>query len=315
VTGRYRTTLTGPFPRTEALVQATRDLDRRRIPAEKAEEVFRAAEAAVAATEAQLGLDSVTGGYLRWPDLFRPFTQIWEGVSAGPLTRFFETNTFFRQPVLERAPTSSGGRLVDWLPRGPKARAIVPGPYTFSELADVRYEGNGDARPILALAEALAGELRGMGDALPPFVQFQEPLLAYSPPAEDGADLVAAYRTLAEACRGSTTFVWTYFGDVGPALPLLSRLPVDVVGFDLFASSVPRPVEGGGKAVGLGCVDPTTTIAEEPREVARLVHDVEGALSPGAVWLGPNPPLDLLPFDSAVAKLKLLPGLVEALGP
>ena len=73
MTASWRATLTGPFPRPEALVQATRDLDRGRIPPEKAEEAFAAAEAEVRRVEADLGLDARTGGYLRWADLFRPF--------------------------------------------------------------------------------------------------------------------------------------------------------------------------------------------------------------------------------------------------
>ncbi len=310
----YRTTLTGPFPRTEALVQATRDLDRHRIPAEKAEEVFRAAEEAVAHVEADLRLDSTTGGYLRWPDPFRPFTQLWRGVSAGTLSRFFETNTFFRQPVLESAPKPGNGRLADWLPSGPKARAILPGPYTFSRLADVRYTPSGSSGVMQDVAEALAAELRALGSARPPFVQFQEPLLAYEPPAGPTPEIAQAYATLAGACAGSTTFVWTYFGDVGPALPTLASLPVDVVGFDLFAAAIGPGAGWNGKGIGLGCVDPTTTIAEDAAEVARLIRGVEGSLRPGAVWLGPSPPLDLLPFDSAVAKLKLLPELSRTLG-
>jgi 5-methyltetrahydropteroyltriglutamate--homocysteine methyltransferase len=309
VTGRYRTTLTGPFPRTEALVQATRDLDRKRIPPERAEEVFREAEAAVADVERNLALDSVTGGYLRWPDLFRPFTQIWGGVSAGTLTRFFETNTFFRQPVMESRPQPGRGRLADWLPRGPTARAVLPGPYTFSHLAEIRYAPDGGSGALRDIADALAAELLALGSDRPPFVQFQEPLLAYDPPKTPDPELATAYRILADACPGATTFVWTYFGDAGAALPTLSSLPVDVVGFDLFGSTIPRASAWQGRGIGLGCIDPTSTIGEEPADVARLVRGVEGSLSPSSVWLGPNPPLDLLPFDSAVAKLKLLPAL------
>jgi len=313
MSGDYHLTLTGAFPRPEPLVQATRDLDRGRITAEQAEVAFADAETQVRQLEAELRFDSLTGGYLRWPDLFRPFTAVWSGVNAGPLTRFFETNTFFRQPVLETPPAVGKGRLADWLPQGREARAILPGPYTFAAVSDVRYTPKGPASGILDVADALAAEIRGLGANRPGHLQFQEPMLAYAPPRNGQADLLEAYRRLSAACAGSTTAVWTYFGDPGPALLTVARLPVDIVGFDLFELQVPQGASLGGKGLGLGCVDPTTTIAEDPSAVLRLVHAAETALRPSTVWLGPNPPLDLLPFDCAVAKLRPLPHLREVL--
>jgi 5-methyltetrahydropteroyltriglutamate--homocysteine methyltransferase len=311
VSGPYRTTLTGPFPRTEPLVQATRDLDRGRIPADQAEAAFSAAEAQVRNVETELQLDATTGGYLRWADLFRPFSQVWSGVTVGPLTRFFETNTFFRQPMLDAPPTSGRGGLAGWLPRGKHARAILPGPFTFASLADVRYTPKASA--IVDLGSALARELAALGAERPGHVQFQEPMFTYAPPTAETPHVIEAYRALAASCRGSTTTVWTYFGDVGPALPTLAQLPVDVIGFDLFGASVPAGARLAGKGLGAGCIDPTTTIPEDAPAVAELVRAAERSLGTSGVWLGPNPPLDLLPFDSAVAKLRLLPRLKELL--
>jgi methionine synthase II (cobalamin-independent) len=176
----------------------------------------------------------------------------------------------------------------------------------------VRYSPKTSA--ILDIATALAGELRTLGAELPGQVQFQEPMLAYAPPTTEVKHVVEAYRTLTEACRGSaSTTVWTYFGDVRPVLPTLAMLPVDVVGFDLFGSTLSGGARLPGKALGAGCIDPTTTIPEDVSAVAELIRAAERALGTRGVWLGPNPPLDLLPFDAAVAKLRLLPRLKEVL--
>lgn len=63
-------------------------------------------DAAAAAEEAswqeaqrQAGLSFVSPAYARWEDLLRPFCQQGPAVSAGSLTRTFETNTFHRQPI------------------------------------------------------------------------------------------------------------------------------------------------------------------------------------------------------------------------
>ncbi|MGP8078062.1 MAG: hypothetical protein ACLQD8_00755 [Thermoplasmata archaeon] len=309
----YRTGATGPFPRPEELVQATRDLDRGRIPPEAAEAAFAKAEAEVAAVEERLRFDVRTGGYLRWPDLLRPFTELWGGVETGPLTRFFETNTFYRQPIFRSRPTGGSGRLGRWLPDPTTGRAILPGPYTFRALSDVQYAPADSDLPVEHIAEAMAAELRALGSAVPHQVQFQEPMLVYDPPRGEDASLVRAYRHLADALPRSTKIVWTYFGDVGPVLPTLAKLPVDVVGFDLFESTIGPGASLAGKGIGAGCIDSRTTLAEEPAEVARLVRSAVGSLAPATVWLGPSPPLDLLPFGAAVAKLALLPQLKEEL--
>ncbi|HTP53892.1 MAG TPA: hypothetical protein VML94_02875, partial [Thermoplasmata archaeon] len=257
----YRTGVTGPFPRTEALVQATRDLDRGRISPEAGEAAFVRAEAEVAAVEERLALDARTGGYLRWPDLLRPFTEIWPEVSAGPLTRFFETNSFYRQPIVRSPPQGGRGRLGRWLPKGPNARAILPGPYTFRRLAEVSYAPDMSNAPVAEIAAAMAAELLSLGPNVPPQVQFQEPMLVYDPPSGESAEVVTAYRLLADALPNSEKLVWTYFGDAGPVLRLLGRLPVEVVGFDLFESTLDHAEKLSGHGIGAGVIDSRSTLA------------------------------------------------------
>jgi len=313
MTSRYRIAATGPFPRPEALVKATRDLDRGRIRPEEAEVAYAEAEREVTRVEGELGLDARTGGQLRWPDLFRPFTLGWTGVRVGPLTRFFETNTFYRQPILEAPPLGGGLGLASWVPRGSRSLAVLPGPYTFAALADVRYRPAGRGGASVDVATALAAELDRLGGERPERILFHEPMVVVNPPGEAWPSVHEAYRRLAAACAGAATSVWTYFGDAGPQLEELASLPVGAVGFDLLDSDLRPGASLHGKAVGLGVLDPSTTIPEAPAELARLVRAVDATLRPSELWLGPNPPLDLLPFDAAKAKLRTLPALREEL--
>ena len=310
-----RTTLTGAFPRTEALVQATRDLDRGRTTPAAAEAVFAEAERQVLAVESDLGLDVLTGGYVRWPDLFRPFTASWNGVGVGPLTRFFETNTFFRQPVLDAPPTPGKSALAAWLPHGPRSRWVLPGPYTFSYLAEVRYGEHDRTTALKDIARALATELRRLAPNGPAEVQFQEPLLGYAPFEGDPTVLIAAYRLLSEALGSIGSSVWTFFGDAGRSFSTLVQLPVGTIGVDVFESEIPAGASLKGRGLGLGVIESRTTLPEDLAELTPLVQRWTKALGPSTVWLGPSPPLDLLPFDAAVSKLALLPRLKEALQP
>jgi 5-methyltetrahydropteroyltriglutamate--homocysteine methyltransferase len=314
-----RTGLTGPFPRSEALVAATRDLDRGRAGADSVEELFVRTEAEVVALERRLGFDAVTGGYLRWPDLFRPFAETWEGLTVGPLTRWFETNTFYRQPILHAPPVRVAGAIASRLPpiarAEPKcAGAILPGPYTFAGLLENR-SGETEEALVHRLGRLLAEEVKeltGLGVAS---FQFTEPLLVDRPPERSLAEaVVTAYRSVRSAAGSASTLVWTYGADANLAFPLLDRLPVSAVGVDLAETdweSIPASDERRG--LGLGVVDPRTTLVEDAGDVVRIVRGLKSRRKISELFLGPGGSLDLLPWEPATRKLHVLPAARQAL--
>lgn len=315
-----RTSLTGPFPRPESLVTATRDLDRGRVDRESVEKLRRTTADEILRLEDRLGLTPATGGYLAWPDLFRPIAEHWGGFSVGPLTRFFETNTFFRQPILSHPPERTAGALLAELPAAQglvpasKALVLLPGPYTLSGLLDNR-SGETNEALVHRLGRLLAEEvteLRGAGYAA---FQFQEPLLVVRPPTGPMAEsVVAAYRAIGTAAANAQTLVWTYFGDAAPVFPLLRRLPVSIVGIDL-SETDPKELSPADHrfGLGLGCVDPRTTLLEDPGVLATIARELRDRLRPNMLWLGPGGPLDLLPYEPATRKLHLLPAARQAL--
>ena len=314
-----RTGLTGPFPRSEALVNATRDLDRGRTSADAVEELYAKTEGEVVALEHRLGFDESTGGYLRWPDLFRPFAETWEGFTVGPLTRWLETNTFYRQPILlappGRVPGAFAARLPPPLTKAPgSARVLLPGPYSFAVMLDNR---SGETEPALIhrLGRLLGEEVRELrAEGFATFL-FAEPQLVVGPPEGPRAEaVVAGYRAIESAINGGTSIVWTYGADAQGAFATLDRLPVSVVGVDLTETEVERiPAGPAGRGLGLGVVDPHTTLEEDPGDVARVVRAAYARRRPNAVWLGPGAPLDLLPWEPATRKLHVLPAVRRAL--
>jgi 5-methyltetrahydropteroyltriglutamate--homocysteine methyltransferase len=316
---QVRLSLTGPYPRSEALVAATRDLDRGRSSPEVVEERFATSESEVLALEKRLGLDPATGGYLRWADLFRPIAEGWRGFTVGPVTRWFETNTFYRQPILHAPPERVAGVVRAALPpeaASPAAqtKVLLPGPFTFAGLWDNR---SGETREALThrLGRLFADEVRELRAAGYRTFQFQEPLLVTEPPSGPLAEAaVAAYHSIGQAADGSTTIVWTYFGDAAPVEPLLYRLGASVVGVDL-AETEPEHLHAPPehRALGVGCVDPRTTLSEDPAEVAKVVRALAEKARPREVWLGPGGPLDLLPAEPAARKLHVLPATKQLL--
>ncbi len=162
------------------------------------------------------------------------------------------------------------------------------------------------------LAEEVA-ELCGLGFRT---FLFLEPWLVVRPPEGPRAEaVVAGYEPIRAALGGASSLVWTYGADGIPALPLLERLPVSAFGIDLAETDVERlPLARQRAGLGLGVVDPRTTLGEDMAEVAKVVRAAHERRRPPVVWLGPGAPLDLLPWEPATRKLHVLPAVSQALG-
>jgi 5-methyltetrahydropteroyltriglutamate--homocysteine methyltransferase len=109
--------LTGIYPRSEALVAATRDSDRGRISREELEQHFERDYAQLIALQREAGFDLISDGPLNRQDLFRPFAEIIEHWDPGPLVRYFDNNTFCRQPRITGVLKMDASKLDDWLRR------------------------------------------------------------------------------------------------------------------------------------------------------------------------------------------------------
>src|SRR5437660_9825188 len=112
----------GLYPRSEALVQATRDLDRGRTTPEAVDEQVERDLAELVSAQQAAALDLLADGMLRWQDHFRPLLESAEGLETGALTRFLDTNTFYRAPQA----SSETPRLAE--PLDERFVAPLPGP-------------------------------------------------------------------------------------------------------------------------------------------------------------------------------------------
>ena len=279
----------GIYPRSEALVQATRDLDRGRTTAEAVDEQFaRDLEALVRAQE-DAGLDLLTDGMLRWHDLFRPLVEASAGLELGPLTRFLDTNTFYRaaqasaerprleRPLDERYIASLPGRRVVMLP-SPFAFAVASG-------ASQRELAEGILEP----------QLEALGDV--ELVVLAEPFLARAPdPDLDG--LADAFAALA---GGPPLALQVTFGDAGSLLPRLAELPVDGLGIDFYATRLDAVPEGLDKLVLAGVVEARGSLLEDPLEIAQFAQRLGARVE--RIALTPNGDLQFV--SETVARDKL----------
>jgi len=262
------------------------------------------------------GVDVINDGQVRWDDLLAPFARAWSGCDRGPLERFYDNNTYFRQPVITGPITTEGRTLVrDFefargVARG-QLKAAVCGPLTFATLAEDRHYRSLEDR-TLAVADAIAAEIRGLGAAGATLVDIEEPALVAHP--EHFALARAAIERLAVA--GVPLALQTYFFPADPLLEALAAFPVAQVGVDVRSRDTHalERLNALRQTVVLGIVDARNTRIETESELVKLIEAALKQVPADYLWLAPTTGLEYLPHDVAVQKLKALVAAAHATG-
>jgi 5-methyltetrahydropteroyltriglutamate--homocysteine methyltransferase len=280
----------GIYPRSEALVQATRDLDRGRTSQEAVEEQVERDLAELVSAHEAASLDLLTDGMLRWQDHFRPLLEAADGLETGALTRFLDTNTFYRAPkAISAEPTLSAPldeRYIAPLP-GPRL-VTLPSPFALAH-------GTGIPPTVLAKG-VLKPALEGLDAEL---VVLAEPFFA----RDEDAKLEDLAEALAALAGGPKLALWLEFGDAKRALEEgAADLPVEGLGIDFYATHLEDLPDGFDKLLLAGVVDARSSVLEEPREIAAFVErlDVE------RIALVPNGDLQYVSQPFAQEKLARL---------
>jgi 5-methyltetrahydropteroyltriglutamate--homocysteine methyltransferase len=282
----------GIYPRSESLVQATRDLDRGRTTQEAVDEqVERDFHEFVSAQE-RAGLALLSDGLLRWQDLFRPLAERSEGLDARPLTRFLDTNTFFRAVLVEGEPS-----LRDPIPAPdlPKARwlATLPAPFALAHAAG----GEVSARTLAA--NVLAPQIEAYSNAGCARVVLADPFLAR------GANVGEALASLSELPRSVPLALQLPFGDAGPILGQLADAPVEAIGVDFYSTSLDSLPDAYPKEIMAGVIDSRSSALEDPAAIGRFVEWLADK-SPAGISLSPNGDLQFVPEPIAREKIARL---------
>ena len=280
----------GIYPRSEALVQATRDLDRGRTSQEAVEEQVERDLAALVSAQQAAGLDLLMDGMLRWQDHFRPLLEAADGLETGALTRFLDTNTFYRAPKATSATPKLSRSLDEGYVAQLPARRLVtfPSPYALA---------HGTGIPPTVLAEGVLKPALERLDA--ELVVLAEPFFA----RDEDAKLEDLAEALAALTGGPKLALWLEFGDAKRALEEgAADLPVEGLGIDFYATHLEDLPDGFDKLLLAGVVDARSSVLEEPREIAAFVErlDVE------RIALVPNGDLQYVSQPFAQEKLARL---------
>jgi 5-methyltetrahydropteroyltriglutamate--homocysteine methyltransferase len=281
----------GIYPRSEALVQATRDLDRGRTTPEAVDEQVHKDREALIAVQQDAGLDLLTDGMLAWQDLFRPLLEATDGLETGPLTRFLDTNTFYRAPHATTATPDLSRPLAErYVPPLPGPRLVtLPSPYALSQGTGVTPQAmaEGVLKPVI---DSLDAEL----------VVLSEPFLGRMEAA-----VGELAQPLASLGGGPKLALQLTFCDARKALEDgLAELPVEAIGVDFYATHLSDVPKGLGKLLLAGVVDARSSTLEGPHELAVFAERLRAEREVEHLALVPNGDLQFV--AEPIAREKLL---------
>ena len=308
--------LTGIHPRSEVLIELTREFDRGRADEARTRKLIEAETLQVIGLQQKLGFEYLADGALYWQDPLRPLTRTLRGVSSGArYSRWFDTNTFYLKPVIT-GPVSLGEfQPSDFvrsdLTRGhEKWKVALPGPYTLSELSENKH-GLSKDELIISIANAEKELIQALARSRVSLVQLSEPCLVYRPYREENANsretqiALDAIRIVAEHSPVKVA-VQTYFGDASPILSRLSNLPLESVGFDLYSTDYEQLHLKSPRPIVLGIVDSRESHVEDPKWIAHTATLVSKHIEAPDVIFSPNSDLKYLPRTVADAKVEAL---------
>ena len=288
-----RAFVTGIYPRSEQLVQATRDLDRGRTTEEAVGEQVERDLAELVSVQQAAGLDLLSDGMLGWQDLFRPLLEATDGLETGALTRFLDTNTFYRAPHATTAMPKLTGPLDErYLPPVPGPKVVtLPSPYALSE---------GTGVPATAIAENVLKPVIESLDA--ELVVLSEPFFGREQASPD----VLAEPLQKLAGGPKLALQLTFCNAREPLQNGLAELPVDAIGIDFYATHLVDVPKGFGKLLLAGIVDARSSALEGPRELADFAERLRNDREVEHVALVPNGDLQFVSERIAREKLQRL---------
>ena len=306
----------GDRPEQQQHRQAYAQHERGEISDEEFERVQDEVTREVIEEQVRAGLDVVTDGQVRWYDPISHFARKLEGCEIKGLLRFFDTNFYFRQPIIRDKLVRRESILKRefTFARGisKSVKPVVTGPYTLARLS-INRRGDGFEPLLDEFASVIFQEIRELAEAGVELIQIDEPAILKNP-ADFQVFEKAVQKVVAEKGK-SRVALYTYFGDVVPLYQKLLKLPVDVLGLDCtYSPKLPEAIASFGceKELGVGLIDGRNTRLERENEVIDVLKLILPAVKSERVYLNPSCGLgDYLPRVIAFKKLQNMVSIAE----
>ena len=287
------------------MVAATRGLERGRTDSSTVDAAFAQDLQRWIEVQRAAGVDFYSDGLLRWHDLFRPLVE-GLGVKPHTLVRWFDTNTFFRQPEFNGSLARlklSPSLVLDGAVPAPRVMTL-PSPYLFSRAAHTT--GDRDRLMQRLAVDVLKPVIDAGVAAGVKLVHLEEPWIAYQGIDKQQWSALAGALEVLHRERKATLVLHLYFGDAGPYISQLLDLPIDGIGIDLIETDVAALGKNWKKAVVAGIVSGRDSTIESADRLVEAVRYLSERLQPPSLYLTSNCELTYLPTPVAERKVSTL---------
>ncbi|MEM2179583.1 MAG: hypothetical protein QXP32_02070 [Nitrososphaeria archaeon] len=301
------TTVSGIHPRSEKLIKTTREFDKGVINYDKLEKALLNDIKSFIQVQAKAELEIFSNGMLNWQDPLRPIIECVEGIKCGPYLRWFETNTFYRKPIVVGKLKIKKENVkkffdLDLIPEERSRIAILPGPYTLTILSNKR---NIESFTMILkdIIKLLKDDYKNL------FILLQEPCLVYEqyrPRIKYFPYLKKVYNQL-YSDNPQKFIIHTFFGNAKNAASILSQLEC-WVGIDMMETPYDVLKDFTESNILLGILDAQNPIIEESKRFMKIVNCIKN-LGIKNVGLCPNTELKYIPRKIADKKVLALKNL------
>ena len=296
------------YPRNEKLIESTRSYDK------TLEKQFKKEKSRLLKIQSNNKLDYISDPLIDWDDNLRPFTDNLRGIEKGPLTRYYENNTFYRQPIIKSKLGTTGNILknnvcFDLFTSKSKVKIDILDPFTFYDLsANEFYKSEEEA--VNAFAEIIKKELNSIKRNVQ-LIQFNSPSLAR---IEDIDRLNMVKKAMEKIVKGldTKTCLNLWGSDISNTLEKFQEFPVDIIGIDFTSSNVDKfdKIEMK-KGLACGLIDAKNTKMEKSSVIIRELKNIKKTFSPESLAVITSWDFEFIPEPFADKKLQIMKQIKE----
>jgi len=297
----------------QLLRRSLAQFDKKEIDLAQLERVKDEVTRTVLKEQIEAGLEIVTDGQVRWDDPLTYIARKIKGFTVTGMLRYFDTNTFYRQPVCQ-AELEAPGELVvrdfqyaNTMSSVP-VKALLTGPYT---MMDWSYnESYPDRKSLtLALAEVLRLEIEALVEAGARYIQIDEPATSTRP--EELPIVIEGLQICTEGLSPDVkTISHICYGDFAAIYPEMLKIPVDQLDLEMTNSELDMlelfAKTPYTKEIAFGVIDVHSHEIETVDEVKGRLRRALKVIPAEKITVDPDCGLKTRTVEEAIAKLKVM---------
>ncbi len=304
----------GFYPHSEDLIAINRGVDKGRFTEQELKRSRGLSLLEFAALQRDSGFSYIEDGKFRWQDIFRPLIESAEELEEGPLTRWFDTNTFYRKfnaPVVSGSLKLKPQILDSYITKmtGLRQKITLPSPYFFAKACDDRTTTS-FSKTYGAISDYLGQVVQFVYEKGVDAIQLNEPFIPYAGASDSEIDAFVGTLNFYNSLKNhdQKLFLQFDFGNAGSLLRNLEDRDIAVDGLGAnFCKTVLEDVPTNvSRPLIVGIINSQNSPIQSKEQVEADVDDIAEHTKAKVIYLTNSTDLSFVSKNIADQKLKVL---------